>query len=463
MAAEQDLRPANGSNTALLLSGDLFLAASSGMLFLLLPTTNGENRMIFSWIALSAVFLCPAACYVFDLYNLNRSLHPFKEMLRRSVLAVLFIGLSLAVIWLVLTPYSYAVKAITFQTMLLWMGIVLWREVYLFLSQTAIRKKPTLILGAGESGRALHELLKLPFSPYQVKGFLDDAIWRSSASSNLPDVLGPCDRLSQIAKSTGVKDAILAVPNNRSPELARSVLKARLEGTVVREIADVYEELTGRIPVNHIEDYWLLHARGFSLLNRIYLKHGKRTLDLIVSGVLLFVALPIMALVAVLIRLDSPGAILYSQKRVGKDNEVFILYKFRSMRIDAEAQGIQWASSKDPRVTRIGRFLRRYRIDELPQLYNVFTGDMSLMGPRPERPEFVRILEEQIPYYFIRHTVKPGVTGWAQVTFHYGASLRDSLHKLEADLYYIKNMSLLLDLKILLRTIGVVFLGEGSR
>lgn len=451
-----------GRYRAILFLGDLFVAAASALFFLWMSAASRESMAVYPWAALSTIFFCPAACYMFDLYNLGQPTQSLKEMLKRSVLSVLLVGLSLMVLHVSLGGHLNTIRIIL-QMMLLWMGIVLWREVYMLFSQSVMYKKPTLILGAGESGKALYELLKLPLSPYQVKGFVDDDVSSAVSSPSLPDVLGRCDQLSQIAKNLGARDAILAVPNNRSPEFIRSVLKARMEGTVIREMADVYEQLTGRIPVAHIEDQWLLFARGFSLLNRPYLKHVKRVLDIIVSTTLLLFALPIMAFASLLIRLDSPGAILYSQKRVGKDQDVFVLYKFRSMSADAEAKGVQWASSNDPRVTRVGRFIRRYRIDEIPQLFNVFKGDMSLVGPRPERPEFVRILEAQIPYYFIRHAVKPGVTGWAQVTFRYGASLQDSLHKLEADLYYIKNMSFLLDLKILLRTVGVVFLAEGSR
>ena len=163
------------------------------------------------------------------------------------------------------------------------------------------------------------------------------------------------------------------------------------------------------------------------------------------------------------IKLDSPGPVFYTQKRVGKDGEIFTIYKFRSMQYRAEEHGARWAEKKDPRVTRAGKLLRLTHIDELPQIWNIFKGEMSLVGPRPERPEFVELLEKELPYYFVRHTIKPGLTGWAQINYQYGASVEDAHNKLEYDLYYVKNMSLFLDLKILLRTIGVVLLKEGSR
>ena len=177
----------------------------------------------------------------------------------------------------------------------------------------------------------------------------------------------------------------------------------------------------------------------------------------------MFLTLPIIGLTALAIRIDSPGPVLYKQRRVGKGQQEFMIYKFRSMCHDAERDGARWAIEKDPRVTRIGRILRLTHVDEIPQIWNILNGDMSLVGPRPERPEFVEMLEKEIPYYFVRHSVKPGMTGWAQINYRYGASVEDSKNKLECDLYYIKNMSLFLDFKILLRTIGVVLLGDGAR
>ena len=198
-------------------------------------------------------------------------------------------------------------------------------------------------------------------------------------------------------------------------------------------------------------------------MHRKYVPKIKRLIDLGVSSLILLFTLPLSLLVALAIYIESPGPVFYCQDRVGMGCRVYRVRKFRSMRLDAEASGAVWAQKHDPRVTRVGRWIRLFRLDEVPQLLNVFTGDMSLVGPRPERPEFVKDLEKQIPYYNVRHTVQPGVTGWAQVRYPYGASVQDSKNKLEYDLYYIKNMSILLDLKILLRTIGVVMLGEGAR
>lgn len=225
----------------------------------------------------------------------------------------------------------------------------------------------------------------------------------------------------------------------------------------------VYEQLTGRIPVRFIEDQWLLFTEGFSLLSKEYVQKIKRVIDIIVAGLMLVCLSPILLITAVCIKIDSRGPVFYRQKRVGKGGRVFSVVKFRSMRTDAEARGATWAAKNDARVTRVGHWIRLFRIDEIPQIWNIFMGDMTLVGPRPERPEFVKGLEEQIPYYGSRHCVAPGITGWAQVNYPYGSTVTDALNKLEYDLYYIKNMSLLLDFKILLKTIGVVFMGQGAR
>jgi exopolysaccharide biosynthesis polyprenyl glycosylphosphotransferase len=220
--------------------------------------------------------------------------------------------------------------------------------------------------------------------------------------------------------------------------------------------------MTGKLLLEHINPSWLIFSHGFRITNVSRLT--KRVMDFSIALAGLFLALPILALVSLLIKLDSPGPVLFRQKRVGESDRIFTLLKFRTMRQDAEnSTGAVWAQKNDPRVTRIGGFLRKSRIDEIPQLFNVLKGDMSLLGPRPERPEFMTELKGIIPYYSERHYVKPGVTGWAQVRYPYGASVADALEKLRYDMYYIKNWSLVFDLVIVFETIKVVLLGRGSR
>jgi len=320
-----------------------------------------------------------------------------------------------------------------------------------------------LIIGAGRSGIAMSELVENSVSPYRVVGFLDDDPVKQGQMIGSPKVIGTTDQLIEVASKRKLDTTILAINYNRPPGLINSILKARLRGITILEMPTLFEQLTRRIPVEHIYDEWLLFTQGFYLISKQYLQRIKRLIDLGISLLVLLISLPIIAVAALAILLGSPGPILFQQDRVGKNDRIFTLWKLRTMKQGAETNGPVWAEKNDHRVTWMGKWLRLLRIDELPQLYNVLRGEMSLIGPRPERPTFVKDLEAQIPYYSVRHTVRPGITGWAQVNYRYGASVKDAIRKLEYDLYYIKNMSLILDLKIMLRTIGVVIFGQGAR
>lgn len=242
---------------------------------------------------------------------------------------------------------------------------------------------------------------------------------------------------------------------------AKKLIDLRLTGTPVMTLADYYEKNWFMVPVDQIGDDWFLRSQGFSMLAEPISLRVKRLIDIALAILLLSLSSPIILLCAILIKLTSRGPIMFSQMRVGKHGEQFRIYKLRTMRTDAEATGAQWATENDPRITKVGNFLRKSRLDELPQCWNVLKGEMSFVGPRPERPEFTNELENEIPYYNLRHLVQPGISGWAQVIFPYGASKEDALKKLQYELYYIKNQSLVLDLNIMLRTILTVFQRSG--
>ena len=246
-----------------------------------------------------------------------------------------------------------------------------------------------------------------------------------------------------------------------NPVLSNKLLKDRLAGCKVWGTEDFIESYGAKIPVSYLQDNWLVMTSGFQIVHQSVPLRVKRVFDITISLLGLMLALPIMLLAAIAVKIGDGQHILFSQERTGKDGKPFVMYKFRTMIVNAEAGGAIWASENDSRITKIGLFLRRTRIDELPQLWNVFIGNMSFVGPRPERPEFNIKLEKEIPYYDIRHIVKPGMTGWAQVLYPYGASVEDALRKLEYDIYYIKNYSLALDLFIILRTIKVVISRSG--
>ena len=399
--------------------------------------------------------------YIFDLYNLTR-IFRFKDIAIRSLSAVICAYIGSAFFFYSLQHWKFGRGIILIQMILVWVFLTGWRWLFSKVHSRATEKQKVLVIGAGQCGINFCRLLEDSISPYQVAGLIDDDPQKQGKMIGSYQVLGTTEDLKEIACKIKVKTAILAISYNRPQSLIKRLWNTRLKGVTILDMPLVYEQFTRRLPVHHLRDEWLIFSPGFNLLTD-YVQQVKRIIDFGVSSLLLIPTMPVMIIAALAIRLDSPGPVFFKQKRVGLGNREFTTWKFRSMRQDAEENGAVWAEKEDARVTRVGKWIRKLRIDELPQLINVFKGDMSLIGPRPERPEFVKKLEEQIPYYSLRHSVRPGITGWAQVSYPYGASVEDSRNKLEYDLYYVKNRSLLFDLKIILRTIGVVFFGEGAR
>jgi sugar transferase (PEP-CTERM system associated) len=276
-------------------------------------------------------------------------------------------------------------------------------------------------------------------------------------------VIAPSEPLHQAIERLRVHEIVVAMREQRGGKIPlKDLLSCRLQGVAVTDLTAVFERVSGAVRVESLKASWLIYGNGFQ--QGWVRRTVKRAFDVAAATALLVASAPIMLAAAVAIFLESGRPILLRQERIGLGRRAFPLLKFRSMRIDAERDGVpRWAVASDPRVTRIGRVMRATRIDELPQIFNILRGEMSFVGPRPERPFFVAQLTEQLPFYTVRHTVKPGLTGWAQVQYRYGASVEDAMHKLEYDLYYVKNHSLLLDLIVLLRTVRVVVLGEGAR
>ncbi len=323
-------------------------------------------------------------------------------------------------------------------------------------------KKRVLILGDGKLAYDLAKVLIDDHKPrYQVVGFLSGKAERVGTRLINPKVVGTVDQLFEISEQYEVQTIAVCVEDRRGGMPVEALLDAKSMGVEVVDGHRLYEEECGRLSIDELKPSFLIFSSGFRRKPVVMIM--KRIGDIVGSAIGLAFLAPLMGTIALLIKWDSPGPVLYRQTRVGLHGYPYVLLKFRSMREDAEAEGVRWAEEGDVRITKFGHWLRKLRLDELPQFINVLKGEMSLVGPRPERPHFVEDLRKEIPYYDLRHTVRPGITGWAQTCFQYAASLEDSHVKLQYDLYYVKNLSLWLDIRILLRTVRVVLLGSGAR
>ena len=408
------------------------------------------------------IVVTQASFYLLDLYD-------FSEIRKPGVLYVRTLqALGLASIVMAVIFYTYPQMLFgrgVFLISLLFMlsTMILWRVFVMWLLGHPRLAERVLILGTEKNAIDLaREALDRPEQGYKIVGFVGDDPQLVGQSLINPRVLGLTDDLQQIVNRYHINRIVLAINERRGRMPLGSLIEMKLrDGLAIEESDSFYERLTGKVSTGTLRPSWLIFSGPSRRM--IFYRQLRRLLDVLLSVIGLVLSLPIMMFTAVAIRLDSRGPILYRQTRVGQRNRTFTIMKFRSMRIDAEPGGPVWAEEDDPRVTRVGRVIRKLRIDELPQFINIIRGEMTFVGPRPERPEFVSRLEREIPYYSQRHLVKPGLTGWAQVRYPYCASVEDAIQKLQYDLYYIKNLSPLLDLVILLSTLQVVLFTRGSR
>ncbi len=384
----------------------------------------------------------------------------------RFAAARLAVALSLGVMFLSLI--FFLVPALTF-----WRSNLLYSTVIATILLVTVRallgktlggetfKRRIVVLGAGARAARILALSEQPGVNFIVAGFVRMSEPEPVVQDAMPR--GDIPNLAAHIVDLNASEVVLALDERRNALPMKDLLRVRTTGVQVSEISSFLERETGRIDLKSVNPSWLIFSDGFAS-SRMLSSVFKRAFDIFAGGLLLAITLPIIVLTAIAIKLESKGPAFYRQRRVGLYNEGFDILKLRSMRQDAEVAGkAVWAAEDDPRITRIGRFIRKVRIDELPQTWTVLKGEMSFVGPRPERPQFVQQLEDQLPFYAERHMVKPGITGWAQINYPYGASIEDARHKLEYDLYYAKNYSPFLDMLILLQTLRVVLWPAGAR
>ncbi|HWR26726.1 MAG TPA: TIGR03013 family XrtA/PEP-CTERM system glycosyltransferase [candidate division Zixibacteria bacterium] len=338
-----------------------------------------------------------------------------------------------------------------------------WRILFDTVFNLAQHPINLVIIGSGYAGRTMYDVLTSRNYGFKIVGFLDDDPALMSQNIGQQMVIGTSVMLTELVDKHAIDAVVVAVTHEKNPDLLKNIVEAKMKGIEIYFMPNLYEEITGKLPVLHIGDGWLAYTNFKGVTSSPYTLYFKRAFDIFLSLCGLTFFSPIILFTAIAVKLESKGPILYRQKRIGYNDKTFELYKFRSMKMDAEEKGAVWAQENDPRVTLVGKLIRKTRIDEVPQMWNVLMGNMSFIGPRPERPEFVALLKEEIPFYSYRHTVQPGITGWAQVNYQYGASKKDALEKLQYDLYYIKNLSFFLDIHVLLKTVQVVLFGKGAR
>jgi sugar transferase (PEP-CTERM system associated) len=404
--------------------------------------------------------LCLLCLYYNDLYDLTvvrKSREVVIRLMQAVGMALILIALLyLALPWLAVSNGAFLPAAAIFL-----LGMLAWRLVFNRFTLHSFGER-ILIIGTDATARIVaRQVLAQRDFPYEIVGFIDEDARRVGESVVNPRVVGTPADIERIVATRGIDRIFVGLSDRRGRLPVRELLRAKLRGVRVEDVNTVYERLTGKLLVEDLRPSWLIFSDDFRA-SRVT-RQTKRAFDTLLALVGLVLAAPLMLLTAIAVWLESGFPVLYRQERVGENGRVFTLNKFRSMRLDAEQGTPVWARDSDDRVTRVGRVIRKTRFDELPQLWNVLRGDMSFVGPRPERPFFVAQLAAQIPFYEQRHAVKPGITGWAQVKYRYGASMEDALEKLRYDLYYVKHLSLPFDLTILFDTVKVVLFAKGAR
>ncbi len=417
------------------------------------------NLTTYVFQAIIITFIFQLCLYFYDLYDLSCDI-TIADTLTRMTQAF---GLGCVV----LATIYYTMPLLSTSMNIFWPGyfticgvVLLWRWLYYTILRKRIFVQNILIIGTGDFATQIaREVEGRNDSPFKVASFSGEGEVEFNPH-NAP-IYKRIDDMVAYCQKNHITTIVLALDDRRRKTPSRKLLACKLNGVSVRQGADFYESITGKILVERVDPSAIFFSNGFSMGR--WSKGVKRSIDIFLSLLGIVISFPVVIISALIVKFSSPGPIFYLQERVGARGKIFKIIKFRSMREDAEKDGAVWAMENDTRVTRYGNFMRKTRVDEIPQLVNVLKGEMSLVGPRPERQVFVDQLVESIPFYDIRHHIKPGVTGWAQVCYRYGASTEDSLRKLEYDLYYMKNLSIALDMLIMFQTVKTILFKKGSR
>ena len=412
------------------------------------------------WKIALVTLICQLCLYYNDFYDLT-VVHSSRELIVRLLQAAGAASIVLAAMYF-LKPTLMIGNGIFVSALFVFLVAILgWRLAFNRITGSLRLEERVLFVGTGASARKVaRQILDQHDFAYRVIGFIDDDASRIGERIVNPGIVGTPHDIDRLVAEHHINRIVVGLSDRRGKLPVQELLRAKMTGVRVEDATTMYERITGKILIDDLRPSWLIFSDGFRVSHVTRLT--KRTIDLALSMVMLVTALPLMLATAAAIWLDDGRPVFYRQDRVGENGRIFVLSKFRSMRKDAEHGTPMWAKDGDDRVTRIGRVIRKTRLDELPQLWNVIRGDMSFVGPRPERPYFVEELSRAIPFYQQRHAVKPGLTGWAQVKYRYGSSLEDAMEKLRYDLYYIKHLAVFFDLTIVFDTVKVVLFGKGA-
>jgi sugar transferase (PEP-CTERM system associated) len=412
--------------------------------------------------ALLITIACQACLYYNDLYDLKIT-DTFAELGIRLLQALGASAILLAVVYFIFPAVIIGEGIFIVSIAIVIMFVVSWRVAYTQVLNRGLFNQRIIILGSSDTAKEIaKEIHEKKDCGYEIAAAVSKHLWSDLPCSENFGLIcqSSYDNICEITSQLKVKKIVVALKEKRGAFPIKELLQCRVDGIDIIDGNSFYEMLTGKLIVEQINPAWLIFSQGFqkSRMQRFL----KRTIDLALSFSMLVLLLPLIGIIAMIIRIDSKGPVIFSQERVGQKYKPYTVHKFRSMRSDAEKDtGPVWAQANDDRITRVGNIMRKWRLDEIPQLWNVLKGEMSFVGPRPEREHFVKQLTEIIPYYGERFSVKPGLTGWAQVSYGYGATVRDAIEKLNYDLFYIKNLSILMDMMIVARTLKTVLFGMG--
>ena len=440
-------------------TGELFLIF--GSVALAASLQNGGSIADSLWKIALVTLVCQLCLYYNDFYDLT-VVHSNRELIVRLLQAVGAASIVLGALYFLIPALMIGDGIFVSALFVFLVGILGWRLLFNQLTGSLKLQERILVVGTGDTARKVaRQILEQHDFAYSVIGFIDDDASRVGERIVNPAIVGTPADIPRLIARHEIDRIVVGLSDRRGKLPVEELLRAKMAGVRVEDATTTYERVTGKILIDDLRPSWLIFSDGFRVSRAT--RWMKRTIDLTLAVLLAVLSFPFMVLTAIAVWLESGRPVLYCQERVGENGRTFTLCKFRSMRTDAEHGGKPvWARDGDERVTRVGGVIRKTRLDELPQLWNVVRGDMSFVGPRPERPYFVGELAKEIPFYQQRHAVKPGLTGWAQVKYRYGSSLEDAMEKLRYDLYYIKHLSVFFDLTIVFDTVKVVLFRKGA-